>query len=195
MERIFDPFFTTKAAGEGTGMGLSVVYGIVMSYGGDILVESVPGKGTTFAIYLPELPTNAESNEVNEPPLVGGSERILLIDDEESIVHVTHTLLVSLGYTVTPYTNSLEALEHFREGFNHYDLVITDLTMPHMNGLALAHEMLEIRPGLPILLISGAQEKYTGEAADALGIDASLMKPFLTHELASRIRFLLDPTV
>jgi CheY-like chemotaxis protein len=192
MERIFDPFFTTKAAGEGTGMGLSVVYGIVMSYGGDILVESVPGRGTTFSIYLPLLPANVESEVESEPPLVGGTERILLVDDEESIVNVTKTLLVSLGYTVTAYTSSLDALAEFNEQPNDFDLVITDLTMPQMNGMALAQELLDIRPGMPIMLVSGAQENFTVETAEAIGVDASLMKPFLTHELSTRIRALLD---
>lgn len=192
MERIFDPFFTTKAAGEGTGMGLSVVYGIVMSYGGDILVESVPGRGTTFSIYLPQLPTNVESEEVDEQPLVGGSERILLVDDEEGIVHVTKTLLVSLGYTVTAHTSSIDALADFRAQPEQYDLVITDLTMPLMNGMTLAQELLDTRPELPIMLVSGAQENFTAETAEAIGVDASLMKPFLTHELSNQIRTLLD---
>lgn len=192
MERIFDPFFTTKAAGEGTGMGLSVVYGIVMSYGGDILVESVPGRGTTFSIYLPQLPTKIESEEKSEPPLVGGTERILLVDDEESIVHVTKTLLVSLGYSVTAHTSSLNALADFKEQPDDFELIITDLTMPEMNGMALAQEVLEIRPGMPIMLVSGAQENFTVETAEAIGVDASLMKPFLTHELSTHIRELLD---
>ncbi len=195
MERIFDPFFTTKVAGEGTGMGLSVVYGIVMSYGGDILVESVLGKGTTFSIYLPELSTITESDEMSASPLVGGTERILLVDDEEGIVHVTETLLVSLGYMVTSYINSMDALIHIRQQPNQFDLVITDLTMPHMDGMTLAQEVLALRPGLPILLISGAHEKFTAEVAAANGVDASIMKPFLTNELATRIRYLLDPMV
>jgi CheY-like chemotaxis protein len=188
MERIFDPFFTTKAAGQGTGMGLSVVYGIVMSYGGDILVESVPGHGTTFSIYLPELPASAENEEESHPPLTGGTERILLVDDEEGIVHVTETLLSSLGYAVTVYTSSKDALESFRQHPNHFDLVITDLTMPEMDGLALSKKLREIRTDLPILLISGAHENVTTETAAAIGVDISLMKPFLTHELSSRIR-------
>jgi CheY-like chemotaxis protein len=192
MERIFDPFFTTKAAGEGTGMGLSVVYGIVMSYGGDILVESVPGRGTTFSIYLPQLPTNVEIEDVDEQPLVGGNERILLVDDEEGIVHVTKTLLSSLGYTVTAHTSSIDALADFREQPEEFDLIITDLTMPLMNGMTLAQELLDIRPGMPIMLISGAQENFTTETAEAIGVNASLMKPFLTHELSNQIRTLLD---
>jgi signal transduction histidine kinase/CheY-like chemotaxis protein len=192
MERIFDPFFTTKSAGEGTGMGLSVVYGIVMGYGGDILVESVPGAGTTFSIYLPELPVQSESREMGERLLVGGDEHILLVDDEEGIVQVTKTLLTSLGYSVTDYTSSLEALANFSLQPNHFDLVITDLTMPQMNGVSLSEEILAIRPGTPIMLISGAQENFTKETAVAIGVDASLMKPFQAHELSSRIRYLLD---
>jgi CheY-like chemotaxis protein len=192
IERIFDPFFTTKAQGEGTGMGLSVVYGIVMSYGGDILVESVPGKGTTFSIYLPQVATGGESEEVKDEPLVGGHEHILLVDDEEAIVNVAETLLEGLGYEVTAHTSSMDALASFREQPEEYDLVITDLTMPQMNGIVLSQELLEIHPGLPILLISGAHENFTMETARAIGVDASLMKPFLTHELANRIREMLD---
>jgi CheY-like chemotaxis protein len=192
LERIFDPFFTTKAAGEGTGMGLSVVYGIVMSYGGDILVQSTPGSGTTFSIYLPQLPTNAEREEASHPPLIGGSEHILLVDDEEGIIHVVQTLLQSLGYTVTAYTSSPDALAHFRRHPDDFELVITDLTMPKMNGMTLAQAILELRPGLPILLISGAHESFTREYAQAMGVDVLLMKPFLAHELAGKIRDLLD---
>ena len=192
VERIFDPFFTTKAAGEGTGMGLSVVYGIVMSYGGDIVVESTPGKGTTFAIYLPQLPANENNEEPVDEPLVGGNERILLVDDEVGIVQVTETLLTSLGYTVTTHTSSAAALDDFRAQPEQFDMVITDLTMPDMNGMTLAHELMKIRPGLPIMLISGAQENFATEIAEAIGVDASLMKPFLAHELSSKIRKLLN---
>lgn len=193
MERIFDPFFTTKAAGEGTGMGLSVVYGIVMSYGGDISVESAPGKGTTFSIYLPELETVAEGEEGNGESLAAGSESILLVDDEEGIVHVTKTLLESLGYAVSAHTSSVEAFADFQKHVHEFDLVITDLTMPQMNGVALAKALLNLRPELPILLVSGAHENFTAENAHELGVDASLMKPFLATELSSRIRHLLDP--
>jgi CheY-like chemotaxis protein len=195
MERIFDPFFTTKAAGEGTGMGLSVVYGIVMSYGGDITVDSAPGKGTTFSIYLPQLATVLEGEENASSPLTGGNERILLVDDEEGIVHVTKTLLESIGYHVTAYTSSVEALANFQLHAYEFDLVITDLTMPQMNGVAFAKALLGIRPNLPILLVSGAHENFTAENAHELGVDASLMKPYLATELSTRIRYLLDAKV
>ncbi|MCC6455552.1 MAG: response regulator [Caldilineaceae bacterium] len=192
LERIFDPFFTTKAAGEGTGMGLSVVYGIVMSYGGDIVVKSTPGNGSSFSIYLPQLPTNGEGEETRQTPLTGGTERILLVDDEEGIVHVAQTLLTSLGYTVIGCASSLEAFEHFRGHPDDFDLVITDLTMPKMNGMMLAHAIRELRPALPILLISGAHESLTAEHARASGVNGLLTKPFLAHELAGKIRDLLD---
>ena len=192
MERIFDPFFTTKPAGEGTGMGLSVVYGIVRGYGGAVMVESVPGEGTTFSIYLPELHAESESVLANLPELAGGNEHILLVDDEESIVQVTRTLLTELGYQVAAHSNSLDALAHFRAQPTTFDLVITDLTMPQVSGITLAQAVLALRPEIPILLISGAQENLTAGVAEAVGIDAALTKPFLAHELAARVRSLLD---
>ena len=191
MERIFDPFFTTKPAGEGTGMGLSVVYGLVMSDGGDITVDSVPGKGTTFSIYFPQLATVAINERVTSEDLVGGTERILLVDDEEGIVHVTKTILNGLGYNVMAYTSSVEALAHFREQPDQVDLVITDLTMPQMGGVALAEAMLEIQPNLPVLMMSGGHESIALETAQAAGITL-LMKPFLTRDLATKVRRLID---
>lgn len=192
IERIFDPFFTTKPAGEGTGMGLSVVYGIVMGYGGDILVESEVGKGSTFSIYLPELPENHHAEQQDDKLSVGGTERILLLDDEEGIVQVTQMLLSSLGYQVTAHTKSAEALADFRAEPQAYDLVITDLTMPHMDGITFAKAVRAIRQDVPIMLISGTHETLNQETAEALNIDTSLMKPFQTQELSLRIRHLLD---
>ena len=195
MEHIFDPFFTTKAAGEGTGMGLSVVYGIVMGYDGDITVDSTPGRGSTFQIHLPQISDVAESEATAPTPLSGSNKHILLVDDEEPIVRVTKVVLQSLGYTVTDHINSVAALADFRERPEQFDLVITDLTMPRMTGIALAQALHDIRPDLPILLVSGAHEMLQSETAETAGVRDTLMKPFLMSDLAKKAHRLLSADV
>ena len=195
MEHIFDPFFTTKAAGEGTGMGLSVVYGIVMSYEGEITVASTPGQGSTFQIYLPQVPAVAEIEEAATRLIAGGNKHILLVDDEESIVRVTKVVLQSMGYTVTDHTSSEAAFAEFSQRPELFDLVITDLTMPRITGMALAQALHDIRPGLPILLISGANEMPHTETAETAGIRDTLTKPFLMSDLATKVHRLLSADV
>jgi nitrogen-specific signal transduction histidine kinase/ActR/RegA family two-component response regulator len=187
-ERIFEPFFTTKDVGEGTGMGLAVVHGIVTSHGGAITVESAPGQGATFAVYLPRVAEPSTSMVHAEEPLPGGTERLLLVDDEEMLVHLGQEALTHLGYNVATCTSSLEALEVFRAAPQSFDLVITDYTMPTMTGEVLAQELRRIRPGIPIILCTGFSDTMTAERAQALGIDTLVLKPWRVHDLSLAIR-------
>ena len=155
MERVFEPFFTTKNVGEGTGMGLAVVHGIVTSDGGAITVESAPEQGATFAVYLPRLADPTTSTVDVEEPLPGGRERLLFVDDEAALVHLWQAALEHLGYSVVVCTSSLEALDVFRAAPQNFDLVVTDYTMPTMTGEVLAHELRRIRPDIPIILYTG----------------------------------------
>jgi CheY-like chemotaxis protein len=191
-EQIFDPYFTTKGKGEGTGLGLAVVHGIIKSHGGIITVESEPGKGTTFDILLPMI-EGVEKREAKAiEPLLGGKERILFIDDEELMVEAVEQLLEQLGYKVTSKTSSIEALEAFRETPHGFDLIITDYTMPNMTGADLAKEFVNIRPDISIILCTGFSEMINKEKAEKMGIKAYVMKPVVTRELARIIRDVLD---
>lgn len=189
MSKIFDPFFTTKEKGKGTGMGLSVVYGIVTSMNGAIRVNSEPGIGTEFHIYLPVVGNLSEKKRspIKEPS-PGGSERILLVDDEAVIIAMEKQILERLGYNVVSCAGSIEALEVFRSGPDQYDLVITDMSMPIMSGDKLAAELLKIRPDIPIMLCTGFSEKLNEEKAKLLGIKGFLMKPIVIKDLAKKIR-------
>ena len=193
MERIFDPFFTTKRPGEGTGMGLSVVQGIIRGLDGVISVESELGVGTTFRIYLPRCDAGAEVLVESTEPLPRGSARVLLVDDEEPLVQLGKRMLERLGYDVTTSIDSMDALERFRacEGKN-FDLVITDQTMPRLTGVKMATEMLGIRPGVPILLCTGFSESVRKEDAERLGFKAILMKPLVIRELAQAVHRALN---
>ena len=193
-ERIFDPFFTTKNEGRGTGLGLAVVHGIVSGLHGGILCDSVVGQGTTFTIYLPLLPTPPErpgglSQAHGDPP--GGSERILLVDDESDLVATTSSMLRSLGYSVTACNSSAQALDDFRRAPDDYDLLLVDHTMPKMSGRVLAGEVHRLRPELPILLCTGSLSPMTSEEAASCGIGKILAKPFRVAELAMALRQLL----
>jgi nitrogen-specific signal transduction histidine kinase/ActR/RegA family two-component response regulator len=191
LERIFEPFFTTKQMGEGTGMGLAVVHGIVTSHGGGITVESTPGQGTTFAVYLPRLVAPTTSTVDTEEPLPGWHERILLVDDEETLVYLWRAALEHLGYSVVVCTSSPEALDVFRAAPQSFDVVITDYTMPTMTGEVLARELRRIRPDIPIILYTGFSETMTAERARVLGIDALVLKPLGVHDLNLTIRQVL----
>ncbi len=192
MERIFDPFFTTKERGEGTGMGLAVVHGIVKSYGGAIHAHSEPGKGSRFQIFLPAIAGGLEPDEAVEEILPKGTERILFVDDESALTEIGEEMLESLGYEVVTKTNSLEALDLFREQPERFDLVITDMTMPQMNGDKLARELLAIRRDLPIVLCTGFSRRITEAKAKEMGIRRLLMKPLLLRDLAHNVRAVLD---
>jgi len=193
IDRIFDPFFTTKKPGEGVGMGLSVVHGIVKSYGGMITVESEVTKGTVFHVYLPLLPDrDAGCDAQTAGDIIGGQEKILFVDDEESLVHLGEIMLTSLGYDFTGKTDSREALELFRSQPAQFDLVIADMTMPNMTGLELASECMHIRSDIPVILCTGYSETITPEKARDNGLKDFIMKPMVKNQIAEAIRRALD---
>lgn len=192
MDSIFNPYFTTKKIGEGTGMGLAMVHGIVESYQGKITVDSAPGQGSTFTIYLP-VTSQRLAEEPYEPEILPrGSEHILLIDDEEPIVEVLSQLLSQLGYTVTSSLSSDDALTLFRSSPDAYDIVITDMTMPKMTGDILAAELINIRRNIPVILCTGHSKKMTDEEAKKIGIRAFALKPIMQADLSRLIRDVLD---
>ncbi len=191
--KIFEPFFTTKPKGKGTGMGLSVVYGIVKKMGGSIQVYSEPGKGSDFKLYFPtEENSSQEKKNQTKEEIPGGTERILLVDDEKPIITVEKEMLELLGYHVTSRLNSAEALQSFSECPDSFDLIITDMTMPIMSGDTLAVELNKIRPDIPIILCTGFSETMTEEKAASLGITGFLLKPVLMKDFAQKIRDVLD---
>jgi CheY-like chemotaxis protein len=192
MEQIFQPFFSTKIAEEGTGLGLATVHGIVSSLGGDIIAKSEPEMGTTFVVYLPEIKNIVTEKKPHSIEIPGGSERILYVDDEEDIVGSVQEMLENLGYEVITKTNSLEALEIFKNDPQKFDLVITDQTMPDMTGDVLARKILQIRPEIPVTLCTGFSHTITAEKAKALGIQEFIMKPFVTTHFANTVRKVLD---
>lgn len=189
---IFEPYFTTKESGEGTGMGLAMVHGIVESYGGKITVESVLGKGTTFTIYLPVTRKRKTRRSYEPEKLPKGTERILFVDDEATIAKMGSQVLRQLGYLVTTRTSSIEALKLFRSRLNDFDLIITDMTMPNMTGDKLAIEMIKVRPDIPVILCTGYSKKITDESAFEMGIKALAYKPIVKADLAKTIRKVLD---
>ena len=191
VDKIFDPFFTTKASGEGTGMGLSVVYGIVKDLNGNIAVQSERSKGTTFSISLPRCEKQIVSSLLPMYSLPMGSECVLLVDDEESVVDVGKDMLHYLGYKVITAMGSMEALDAFRALPKQFDLVITDLSMPIMSGYGLADELLQIRPDIPIILCTGLGQSVKKEATSR-GIRQVLVKPFNMENYAKIVREVLD---
>jgi CheY-like chemotaxis protein len=188
MERIFDPFFSTKEPGEGTGLGLSVVHGIVSKHGGGINVTSKIGEGTVFDIYFPSLGVEEEDAVEEKATLPTGTERILLVDDEPAMVEMGRQMLESLGYKVTAYTDSLEASAVFKAQPDKFDLVLTDMTMPRMVGTELSKEILKIRPDIPIILCTGYSERIQEDTAKAMGIREFILKPVILREIAQIIR-------
>lgn len=192
LERIFDPFYTTKKQGEGTGMGLAVVHGIVAECGGSIKVESRPGMGSIFEILLPVIEDEPDTEKSDDAPLPMGRERILFVDDEPNIVDISIHMFKTMGYEVTGVHDSREALEVFSRSPDDFDLVITDMTMPHMTGDVLGQKILALRPNIPIIICTGFSEKLTDVNIRSLGFAGIAYKPLVIKELAKLVRQALD---
>jgi PAS domain S-box-containing protein len=192
IHRVFDPFFTTKKVGEGTGLGLSVVHGIVKQSNGHITAESEPGKGAAFTVCFPKIAEKRESEEPEDASVPTGHERILFVDDEEALVQMGQGILAGLGYEVTSRMSSKEALSLFQKDPSLFDLVITDQTMPEMTGVELAKRILAIRPDMSIILCTGFSHLVDADAANIAGIRAFAMKPLTKREIARIIRHVLD---
>ena len=192
IERIFDPFFTTKPTGKGTGMGLSVVYGVCQMHNANIQVESGIGAGTVFRLFFPaEIGADTET-VAEEEYLRTGTERILFVDDEPQLTGIAEELLRSLGYTVTTSNSSTEALALLNEKPDEFDLLITDQTMPELQGIDLARHALQINPRLPVILCSGYSSTVNEVVAEAAGIRCFLMKPLTKKELCHALGEALD---
>lgn len=192
LSRIFDPFFTTKKKGQGTGMGLSVVHGIVKNCKGGISVESQLGKGTCFHIILPTVNPIEIPQVVSSTVMPRGKENVLFIDDEPAQADLALKILPPLGYHVTAMTDSESALKAFTEAPDSFDIVVTDMYMPKLTGKGLAIEMLNIRPNLPIILCSGYSIDLVAPTSLDKYFKGHLMKPFLLKEMAEMIRNVLD---
>ncbi|HSO20510.1 MAG TPA: ATP-binding protein, partial [Desulfosarcina sp.] len=193
VDKIFEPYFTTKSQGKGTGLGLAVVYGIVKEYGGDIRVSSEPGKETTFSVFIPLMEREDETIVPEDAEKVsGGTERVLLVDDEEAIVNLQRKMLERLGYQVTSRTSSLEALEAFKSNPDGFDLVITDMTMPNLTGDQFARKVKSIKADIPVIICTGFSERINKQTAETIGINGFLMKPVVKSMMAKMVRRILD---
>ena len=184
IDKIFDPYFTTKELSKGTGMGLAIIHGIVTEYGGTITVDSEPGKGSSFHVYFPVVEKNEVSFCQDTEDIPHGQGHILLIDDEELLVELGQTMLERLGYKVTARCSSLDALTTFQNSPEDFDIIITDQTMPEMTGSDLARRMLQIRPGIPIILCTGHSNLVDNETARSLGIKKFVLKPLTMKKIA-----------
>jgi len=178
--------------GEGTGLGLSVVHGIVKQHDGYITVQSEPGRGSTFTVYFPQIMGGAEAEALRDDEIPTGSERILFVDDEEALVEMGEDILAELGYEVTSRMNGREALKLLKLDPSRFDLVITDQTMPEMAGVELAKEILAIRADMPIIVCTGFSYVVDADKARGAGIKAFAMKPLTKREIARTVRKALD---
>jgi PAS domain S-box-containing protein len=197
LDRIFEPFFSTKAPGEGTGLGLAVVHGVMQAHDGAVLVRSTPGEGTVFELYFPaHAPQEAPMPIEKEAPLPQGKgERIVLIDDEESIIQVGKLMLSQLGYHVDASSDSAAMLESLRGRLHEVDIVVSDVAMPGMSGPEFAGHLHDLRPGLPIILMTGYDATLSYDRLQKIGVREVLAKPFSVRELASAVRRVLDQDV
>ena len=191
-DRIFDPYFTTKDVGKGTGMELSVVHGIVKSHGGAIIIDSELERGTTFSIFFKVIEKEAVEEIETEEELPVGNERILLVDDEVSMVYVGRYRLERLGYKIEAKPSPVEALQAFHDNPDRFDLVITDMSMPKMTGDQFVKEILKIRPDMPTILCTGFSEKIDEDKAKEIGIRRYIEKPINRRDLAYMVRKVLD---
>ncbi len=191
-DRVFEPFFTTKGVGEGTGLGLSVVHGIVRSHKGAITIYSEPGVGSSFCVYLPLIGDQAPAEISVTTPPPRGKGRVLFVDDEAALVDLGKKMLEYLGYEVVPQTSSRDALEAFQAQPERFDLLITDYTMPHLTGIQLVKRIKELRADLPIILCTGFSEAITSENIKEWGISDYLMKPLVLQDLAKAVHRLLQ---
>ncbi len=192
LDHIFEPYFTTKNKGQGTGLGLSMVHGIIQSHGGMITVSSEPGQGTTFDVYFPVIAIESKAVKTRPESVPHGCERILFVDDEIVLVNLARQMLTRLGYTVTSFTDSREALTAFATNPAEYDMVISDMTMPHLTGEVLAQSILDIRPDIPFILCTGYSSKISKERIEKSRVKALLTKPFSAATIACQIRRILD---
>jgi PAS domain S-box-containing protein len=193
LERMFDPFFTTKRVGEGTGLGLSLVHGIVADLGGAIEVTTEGGRGTAFEIWLPVAGEVATPAAKQDPLLPRGrGETIMIVDDERALVGLAEEITAGLGYEPVGFTSSSAALKAFQAAPQRFDLVLTDESMPDLQGSDLARELRQIRPGIPIIVMSGFGGSRLAERAAAIGINALLRKPLRNRELAESLEHILQ---
>jgi CheY-like chemotaxis protein len=193
LEHIFEPFFTTKAVGEGTGLGLAVVHGIMKTHEGGVSVYSQPGKGTTFHLYFPVIEAEAVAGKLGAAPIPRGhGEHILFVDDEPMLAELGKKILERLGYLVTTQTNPLEAIAAVRDQPTLFDLAITDLTMPGMDGAKLGAQLLKLRPNLPIIIMTGYSGLMTSAKVRELGFRELLSKPSPARTLGEIVHRVLS---
>lgn len=195
LERIFEPFYTTKPIDKGTGLGLSVVHGIIENHEGVISVESIEGKGTTFTIFLPIVEMEEEKSQAEITTDFTGNERILVIDDDISVSHLLQQMLEKFGYRVETFNNSLAGLNAVKSAPDNYDLIISDLTMPHINGLDLAGLFYEVNKNIPILIITGNGAGVSTEHILSKNIKSILEKPLIMADLLEKVKKLSNKDV